>query len=121
MQALGIGARLDPSADSSQRYAHHRKCAQPRDRRHGARDASHRQSLIAALDLFQSVPLPEAIWDVVGQNLASLRASSVTVPFTDAVIATVAASNGIALWTRDKHFKRIQQVLPVLAPFEGSV
>jgi predicted nucleic acid-binding protein len=85
---------------------------------HGARDGNHRQSLIAALDLFGSAPLPESIWDVVGQNLAELRASGVTVPLADAVIATVAASNGVALWTRDKHFERIQQVMPALQLFK---
>src|SRR5215210_4959881 len=46
---------------------------------YGARDPSHRDKLIAALALFQSLALPETTWDKVGDNLATLRTSGVTV------------------------------------------
>lgn len=85
---------------------------------HGARDASHRVKLMAALDLFQSVALPEAIWDQVGDNLAALRASGITVPLADAIIATLAITNDIELWARDQHFLLIRQVLPALKLFQ---
>jgi predicted nucleic acid-binding protein len=84
---------------------------------YGARDASHRVKLMAALDLFQSLALPETIWDQVGDNLARLRTSGVTVPFADAIIATVAMTNTLVLWARDRHFLLIQQVMPALMLF----
>jgi predicted nucleic acid-binding protein len=85
---------------------------------HGRRDAAHRQQLVNALNAFHQLPTPEAIWDEVGANLAALRAAGVTVPFADAVITTVAITNGIELWTRDAHFTRIQAVLPALVLFQ---
>ena len=38
-------------------------------------------------------------------------------PFPDAVIASVAIANGIELWTRDRHFTLVQQLLPALKLF----
>ena len=87
---------------------------------YGARDVSHRVKLIAALDLFQSVSLPEAIWDQIGDNLAVLRASGVTVPLADAIIATVAMTNDVELWARDQHFPLIGQVIPALKLFKEA-
>jgi predicted nucleic acid-binding protein len=84
----------------------------------GARDESHRVKLMAALDLFQSLALPEAIWDQVGDNLARLRASGVTVPLADAIIATVAMSSDIELWARDQHFPLIEQAMPSLKLYQ---
>jgi predicted nucleic acid-binding protein len=40
--------------------------------------------------------------------------AGVTVPFSDAIIATVAIENGVELWTRDRQFTLIQSVLPAL-------
>ena len=87
---------------------------------YGARDATHRVKLIAALDLFQYLALPETIWDQVGDNLAALRASGVTVPLADAIIATVAMTNNVELWARDQHFLLIKQVMPALKLFQET-
>jgi predicted nucleic acid-binding protein len=54
---------------------------------------------------------------LVGDNLAVLRAAGVTVPFTDAALATLALSLDIELWARDKHFPVIRKVLPQLKLF----
>jgi predicted nucleic acid-binding protein len=86
----------------------------------GARDAGHREKLIAALELFKSVQLPETIWDHVGDNLATLRVNGVSVPFADAIIATVAMLHGIELWARDQHFLLIGQVIPALRLFREA-
>jgi predicted nucleic acid-binding protein len=85
---------------------------------YGARDASQRDKLMAALDLFQSLALPETIWDRVGDNLARFRTSGVTVPLADAIIATVAMTNNIELWARDQHFLLIKQTMPSLMLFQ---
>ena len=88
---------------------------------YGARDPSHRAKLVAALALFQSLALPETTWDHVGDNLAMLRASGVTVPLADAIIATVAMMNDVELWARDQHFPLIGQVMPALKLFQEPV
>jgi predicted nucleic acid-binding protein len=86
---------------------------------HGARDARHRSRLLAGLNALLQISIPEAIWDLVGDNLAALRAAGVTVPFTDAALTTLAMSLDIELWGRDKHFPAIQKVLSRLKLFQG--
>jgi predicted nucleic acid-binding protein len=57
------------------------------------------------------------VWDTVGDSLAVLRAGGVTVPFPDAVIATLGISLGVEVWTRDKQFVLMQNALPGLRLF----
>lgn len=84
---------------------------------HGARDSQHRAKLIAALNLFQQIAFPDTLWDEAGDHLAALRAAGVTVPFADALLATVAIANNLELWTRDLHFSQMQRILPKLRLF----
>ncbi len=84
----------------------------------GSRNPANRQKLLTSLSAFQTLPIPEALWDVVGDNLAALRAVGLTIPFPDTVLASVAMANGIELWTRDKHFPLVQRFLPALKLFQ---
>jgi predicted nucleic acid-binding protein len=84
---------------------------------HGARTPAERNRLILLLATFAQVSIPDTIWDTVGDNLSILRSRGVTIPFPDAVIATVAISNDIELWTRDTHFGLFQSVIPALKLF----
>ena len=85
---------------------------------HGARTPVERQKLLTVLSVFQPVSIPEPLWDQVGDNLATLRAAGITVPFTDAVLATLGIHHGIEVWSRDRHFPMIQSVLPTLKLFQ---
>jgi len=85
---------------------------------HGSRDPAHRQKLLADLGTFQFVPMPDASWITVGDNLAALRSRGVTVPLADAIIATLAIENGIEAWARDPHFTAMQKVLSQLKLFQ---
>jgi predicted nucleic acid-binding protein len=85
---------------------------------YGARTPAERQALLSVLAAYQQVPIPDALWDVVGDHLAALRAAGIRVPFPDVVIATVAITNDIELWTRDQQFLLIQQILPALRLFQ---
>jgi predicted nucleic acid-binding protein len=85
---------------------------------HGARDPAHRQKLLTLLGTFGQVPIPDPLWDIVGDHLAALRAGGVTVAFQDVVIATVALVNDFELWTRDQHFTLVQGILPALKLFQ---
>jgi len=84
----------------------------------GARSPAHRANLLALLAVFPHLPIPEPLWDTIGDHLASLRTAGITVPFADVVIATVAMANGLELWTRDAQFAHIQKVLPALQLFQ---
>ncbi len=52
-----------------------------------------------------------------GDNLSALRAGGVTIPFADAVIATLAIVNDLELWTRDAPFAHVQRILPAMKLF----
>jgi len=84
---------------------------------HGCRDPAHRQRLLADLAIFQFVPMPDALWITVGDNLATLRSNGIAVPLADAVIATLGIENDIEVWARDPHFPMMQKALPRLKLF----
>jgi hypothetical protein len=85
---------------------------------YGSRDPGDRPALLTLLNTFQQVPIPDSMWDIVGDHLAALRAAGITVPFQDVVIATLAIANDIELWTRDAQYAMIQTVLPALHLFQ---
>ena len=84
----------------------------------GSRSPKQRQRLAALLDSLSQVALDDAIWDDVGDHLATLRAAGITVPFPDAVLSALAISMDIELWARDQHFLLIQRVCPALKLFQ---
>jgi predicted nucleic acid-binding protein len=84
----------------------------------GARNPADRSKLLAELAPFQHVPTPETLWDAVGDNLAQLRRNGLTVPFPDAVIATLGMDLNIEVWSRDPHFPAMRRILPALKLFQ---
>lgn len=84
---------------------------------HGARTPRERSQLLTMLGTLTSIPIADVLWDDVGDNLALLRSRGIAVPFSDVIVATLAISVSIELWTRDKHFILIQRVLPSLRLF----
>lgn len=84
----------------------------------GSRGDKQRSLLIDALDVFHQISIPESLWDDIGDTLAVLRQSGITVPFTDVFIATVAVASGLQIWTRDKQFVLIQKLVPQLQLFD---
>ena len=84
----------------------------------GARSPADFQRYDASLSVFGLVPIPKKIWPSLGRNLALLAGKGVTVPFPDAVIATVALANDLELWHHDRHFEDIQTVIPRLKLFQ---
>jgi predicted nucleic acid-binding protein len=62
--------------------------------------------------------MPKRTWPNLGRNLSQLAARGITVPFPDALIATVAIDNDLELWNHDSHFAEIQKVLPQLKLFQ---
>jgi predicted nucleic acid-binding protein len=83
----------------------------------GCRSAADRKKLTSILNGFVQIPTPETYWDAVGDNLAELRRNGVTVPFPDAVIATLGILLDVEVWSRDPHFPTMQRFLPALKLF----
>jgi len=86
---------------------------------HGARNDADRTALIAFLDEFGALRVPEVAWDTLGDNLARLRRAGLPVPFPDALIATLAALNGLPVWSLDAHYAMIQPHIPGPQLFAG--
>ncbi len=84
----------------------------------GARGSRDRQRLIWFLGTFQQVAIPEPFWDLVGDTLASLFTRGITVPFPDAVIATLGIEIDVEVWARDPHFPMMLSILPRLKLFQ---
>lgn len=84
---------------------------------HGARSPKERAQVLTILATLKSIPITEPLWDEVGDNLALLRSQGVTVQLSDVVLATLAISANVELWSRDAHFTHIQRVLPALRLF----
>ncbi|MBC7853812.1 MAG: PIN domain-containing protein [Pirellulaceae bacterium] len=85
---------------------------------HGVRTSRERGLIIALVATLGSVPFDDALWEDVGDNLAALRRRGISVPLSDAIIATLAIELGIELWTRDSHFTQMQTVLSALRLFQ---
>ena len=61
--------------------------------------------------------LLDSVWDIVGDNLAMLRSRGITVPFPDAVIATLGIESHLEVWAHDPHFLAMQSAMPALQLF----
>lgn len=85
---------------------------------HGARSEEDYRRIVSALADFPCIEMRETDWDLLGYYLYLLRTGGVTIPFQDALIATLALSNEASVWTNDKHFTLIQSVLPKLQLYE---
>jgi predicted nucleic acid-binding protein len=83
----------------------------------GARSPKDFKKYDAALSVFARINIPKKIWSQLGRNLALLGANGLTVPFPDALIATVALENDLELWHHDRHFPEIQKIIPQLKMF----
>lgn len=80
---------------------------------HGAREENDFKKLLVLLDQFHKVELHEELWDQVGRRLYELRTHGIIVPFTDAVLATLAIEQNIELWAFDSHFELMTTILPL--------
>lgn len=70
------------------------------------------------LEAFDEFHLESPDWQILGENLYRLRKRGISVPFTDAIIATIALKHDIPIWTGDKHFLLIQSVLTGLKLYQ---
>ena len=74
---------------------------------HGAVSEKDFANITTMLEAFDEFNLEGEGWQTLGENLYNLRRRGVSVPFSDAIIATIALKHGIPIWTGDRHFKVI--------------
>lgn len=86
----------------------------------GVRTSADAVRINNALDGFTNLEVTEAAWRHLGENLRVLRSKGIVVPFQDALIATLAMMYDISVWTRDEHYRLIQNAIPTLSLFEPT-
>ena len=84
----------------------------------GAVSAKDFNEIVSGLDSFQEVDLVMDDWNRLGENLYLLRIKGITVSLADAIIATVAIKYGLSVWTNDKHFIMMKNILSGLEVFD---
>lgn len=84
----------------------------------GVRHAAERAQTIIALDGLLQTDIPYPLWDRIGLHRELLRSAGVNVPFNDIVLATLAIHCDVEIWSRDRHFPMMQNLLPALRLFQ---
>ena len=87
---------------------------------HGAVSAKDFANITTMLEAFDEFNLEIPDWQILGDNLYNLRRKGISIPFSDAIIATIALKHDIPIWTGDKHFLLIQSVLTGLNIYQTS-
>jgi len=85
---------------------------------YGARSNKEVEKIISALECFNFIEIDKEDWNGIGKFLHKLRIKGVKIPFQDAIIAYLAIKNNIPLWTRDKHFELIRDVIKELKVYK---
>lgn len=74
----------------------------------------HREGLWLALGSLPWAELDHGAWRRVGELAYQLRRGGISVALTDLVIAVACVRAEATLWTRDRDFERVRDVLPEL-------
>lgn len=80
----------------------------------GARSQKEFDNIKNAIANFPVYDMDPVDWDSLGWELSQLRTHGITVPFQDAIIAHLAIKHSATVWTNDKHFTFITNILPDL-------
>jgi len=81
---------------------------------HGINSKKEKKLIQDAIKDFKWIPINDTIWEPVGENLNLLRKNGLNVPFQDAVLATLCIESNVKIATKDKHFKKIAEILTEL-------
>jgi predicted nucleic acid-binding protein len=87
----------------------------------GARDPE-KITISNLFSLVPYVPQPEQLWDEVIRFQWSVRKSGLNIPWSDAVIATLANRHGHSVYARDPHFEALAErgMVKLYAPGPGG-
>lgn len=85
---------------------------------HGARTNKEIDEVIEALDCFNLVPISDNDWIGIGKLLNKLRMNGLSIPFQDAVLSFIALKKDVPIWTNDRHFDLIKNIIEELKIFK---
>ena len=85
---------------------------------HGSRSKENLREMHTGFLEFDSLNLEGDDWESLGDQLYEYRTHGLTVPIPDAIIACVALTYGIPVWTKDGHFWRMKDVIPELQVYQ---
>jgi predicted nucleic acid-binding protein len=95
---------------------------------HGARSDKEKKKIEDALNELNLLPINDEVWEYLGEILYKLKKQGLTVPFQDALIVSVCIKHNCQLWTQDKHFSKMGEILnelnlfqPVEEDLEGDI
>ncbi len=74
----------------------------------GAKGNKEKEQLRLIFEVVPSMATEEADWSQAGEMLQSLRSKGITVPLTDALIATIAQRHSTPILTLDQHFSHLE-------------
>ncbi len=80
----------------------------------GARTAADQLQFSTVLNGYLQVDVESEAWDEAGLLHSLLRRKGLTVPLTDALLASLALRMNVELWAHDKLFPAIQKLVPNL-------
>jgi predicted nucleic acid-binding protein len=85
---------------------------------YGAKSDSEKKKIEKALKELILLPINDEVWEYLGEILYKLKKKGLTVPFQDALITSVSIKHNCQLWTLDKHFSKIGEILNKLKLFQ---
>ena len=83
----------------------------------GCNSENQMNKINKALDCFEYYDFEESDWQPLAELFIKLKKSGLSVPFRDAMISILAIKNACPLWTKDRHFCLIKEIVPELELF----
>lgn len=74
----------------------------------GVKNKKEKQQLGVVFDAVENLPTHELDWEVAGNSLQALRENGITLPLTDALIATIANRHKVHILTLNHHFSHLK-------------
>lgn len=77
----------------------------------GLKSDKEKTVIVDAMKSLEYREMSEALWIKAGEISSTLRKSGKTLPLSDILIAAIAIKNNLSIFTIDKHFEEIKEVL----------
>lgn len=77
----------------------------------GLKSDKEKTVIVDAMKSLEYREMSEALWIKAGEISSTLRKSGKTLPLSDILIAAIAIKNNLSIFTTDKHFEEINEVL----------
>jgi predicted nucleic acid-binding protein len=76
----------------------------------GLHGAEHKR-IMPLMEALSRLPIDDRDWDLAGKMDASLRAQDINIPPMDVLIAQICLSHNVPIFTLDKHFESIEDLV----------